>query len=305
MNATIEETLKRNVGCSDLGAICGVDPYRNAGDVFDRLMGLATVEQTPQMERGHMMEDTIARKYSIETGRAVQKHGVKFVHPALPFLVGHIDRRQLLDQKHPGVLEIKSRNSHMIRKIKREGLDGSTLLQIQGYLLLTGYDVSTFATVDYDSWQLLYFDLEPDREIQTMIEAKVADFWNNKVLQNIRPEIYQEPVELNLPLAAQGEVVTMDDPDWFQAVQDLKEAKRLAEDAKMIEDAAKAKIQEIMTKHGASVAEGAGARIYWKEQNGRRTFDVKAFARAHPELDLEAFYRLGKPIRAFRPYFLE
>ena len=97
----------------------------------------------------------------------------------------------------------------------------------------------------------------------------------------------------------------MEDPDWFEAVADLKEAKELSADAEMIEKQAKTKIQAIMEKYGASVAEGAGSRIYWKEQEGRKRFDHQAFGKAHPELTFEMmkYFKRGKPSKPFRVFW--
>ena len=297
----IKEVLRGNVGCSDIGAILGVDQYRSACDVYDRLMGFTEVEPTPQMERGHVMEDVIAKKYAQDTGRYVMTYDKMLRDREMPWLVGHIDRRVLNGSGKDGVLEIKSRNSHALRKIKREGLDQSTWLQIQGYISLTGWAYGAFTTVDYDTWSLLHFDIEPDTEAIVMIRSKVKNFWENNILKNRRPEVFLEPVELNLP-AVGGEVTAIDDPDWSAAVADLREAKALADDAKMIEAAAKEKIIGLMG--GADVAEGSGLRVYYREQAGRKSFDVKAFSRDNPGVDLEKYYKQGSPFRVFKPYFI-
>ncbi len=302
----IAKDLQRNIGASDLGALMGVDPYRDAGDVWDRLNGLSNVPYTAPMRRGHRMEDIIAREYGEATGRTVLVQEQKLQDPNLPCFVGHIDRRLLNGTGKDGVLEIKSRNGHMVRKIKREGLDLSTLLQIQGYLRLTGWHYGAFATIDYDSWQLLHFDIEPDPEIQGQIITTIGDFWQRNVLGNVRPTGDTKTVEVDLPATAQGEVFQIDqDPAWFKAVADLREAKQLAEDATLIKAAAQAELQGLMAEYGADVCEGAGARVYWKEQNGRRSLDVKALQKAHPEIDLGPYYKQGKPFKSFRPYWLE
>jgi len=38
--------------------------------------------------------------------------------------------------------------------------------------------------------------------------------------------------------------------------------------------------------------------------SGRRPFDVKAFAKKHPEIDLAPFYKISAETRPFRPFFL-
>jgi len=304
MTDEIEKELSHNVGCSDIGAIMGVDQYRTAADVFDRLTGYKQ-EKNPQMERGHVMEPVIAAKYQEATGRVVEPYPVMLKDRELPFLVGHMDR-VFLEHKDKGVLEIKAPGSNMLRKIKREGIPGSHYLQLQGYLMLSGYVNGAWCSINYDDWHLIHFDVEPDSEAFLMIRSGIKNFWDKHIMTNRRPELYQEPKVLDLPEIGKDEkIVRMEDPDWFEAVADLKEAKELTADAEMIEKQAKTKIQAIMEKYGASVAEGAGSRIYWKEQEGRKRFDHQAFGKAHPDLTFEMmkYFKRGKPSKPFRVFW--
>ncbi len=50
------------------------------------------------------------------------------------------------------------------------------------------------------------------------------------------------------------------------------------------------------------VAEGAGCRVYWKLQSGRKTIDKNVLRR--DGIDITKYEKEGKPFRAFRPYFL-
>ena len=48
--------------------------------------------------------------------------------------------------------------------------------------------------------------------------------------------------------------------------------------------------------------EGFGYRIHYKDQAGRKSLDKTALLRAHPDVNLDDFQKIGKPSKPFRPY---
>jgi hypothetical protein len=59
-----------------------------------------------------------------------------------------------------------------------------------------------------------------------------------------------------------------------------------------------------MEANNINIAEGAGARVYYKIQKGKESFDKKRLASDHPEIDLTKYIKTGSPFRTFRPYFI-
>ena len=60
--------------------------------------------------------------------------------------------------------------------------------------------------------------------------------------------------------------------------------------------------QDWMLENGIDVVEGFGARIYFKEQKGRPTFDKAGLKRDNPDLDLTPYESRGNPFRRFVVY---
>jgi predicted phage-related endonuclease len=78
--------LRRNdVTASDVGAVCGVHPYRSALQVYADKAGLSTVEETNIMRRGRWMEDAVlsAIRDQHPTWQVGKGNGAYFRAPAL------------------------------------------------------------------------------------------------------------------------------------------------------------------------------------------------------------------------------
>lgn len=307
MDARTEWLQERQLGIggSDAPVILGVSPWKSAYELWLEKTGPVVPESatTPDILRGKALEPMIADIYSRETGRALVDICAPFVSEKYPFMRGNIDR--LIPRGGPagdreGVLEIKAPRSQTFSRLKREGLPDYVLVQLQHYLTVTGLSWGSVAVFSADAWELIHFDVPADPALAEILVEKEAEFWHH-VETGTQPAIDSRPL-VDLPPVG-GELVRIESDAWAKAVEDLRLAREIAEEAAAIEDAAKGKIWMLMDAAGAEVAEGAGARIYWKAQAGRKTLDKKALLRAHPEIDLTAFEKAGKPSRPFRVYF--
>ena len=92
---------------------------------------------------------------------------------------------------------------------------------------------------------------------------------------------------------------------WSALVKRYQEAKMIQEEAGIHLESLEEKIKAEMDKVGASIAEGSGARIYWREQAGKLSLAKKDFAKGHPVAYAiyKQYLRSGKPSRPFRPFF--
>ena len=293
---------RRGIGGSEVAAIMGVSPWKTARDVWEEKVGLSSgTETTPIMELGTYLEAFVASRYEQQTGRKVQQRHQQFVHPDHDFLRANIDREILKDPRGVGILEIKAMGSYPFRQTKLYGLPDYYALQLQHYLMITGRSWGSFAIMNRDNADILWFDVEPNVEIHARIIEACSEFWQH-VIDGTPPQ-EQKAEKVELPEMDNGEVTFIDNSEWQQAVTDLREARQLADQAKQIEDAAKERVISIMGDN--AVCEGAGVRVYYKEQSGRKTFDKKALSKDHPEIDLSAYEKQGAPFKSFKSYFSE
>jgi putative phage-type endonuclease len=308
-----EDDRKSFIGGSDSPVILGVSPFTTRKELWQEKMGLVEGKQeTPAMKRGTTLEAIVADLYSVVKERKLEVVKQRIIHPNYPFIVAHIDRRITNDAKRgPGVWECKCPSMGVFNKCKREGLQEYYIIQMQHYLGVTGYKWGAFAIFSAELWELLEFDVVPDKEFIKIIFQEDEKFWK-LVQQGIEPE--EPPVKLDSEetKARAGlnpsELTNMDKINpglWAEVTKRYQEAKQLKDDAEAYLDLCEEKIKAEMEKAGASVAEGSGARIYWKEQDGRKTLDKKGFAKenALAYAIYESFLKTGKPSRPFRAFF--
>ena len=302
-----EDDRRTGLGGSDSPVVLGVSPFKTRQELWQEKMGLIETKEltSPAIKRGNTLEPIVADLYAAVTGRKVEIVKQRIVHPQYPHIYAHIDRRIIDDkQKGPGVLEIKCPGVAVFGKCKREGLLESYLVQLAHYLGVTGYKWGAFAVFSAEQWELLSFDIRPDKEMIKIIFAEDNKFWEY-VKSGEEPPAQE--VKLELEPVGSSELVNMDKINpviWADMVQKYAEAKAMEDEAKALKDLYEEKIKEEMLRAGASVAEGGGARIYFRDQAGRMTLDKRAFAQGNKlayEI-YESYMKQGKPSKPFRFY---
>jgi putative phage-type endonuclease len=292
--------------------VLGVSPFKTRRELWQEKLGLIEPvdKESPAIKRGKTMERIVADLYAQVKGRKVEIVKQKLIHPNHPFIYAHIDRR-IIDggKRGPGVLEIKCPGIAVFNKCKREGIQEYYIVQLQHYLGVTGLSWGAFAIFSAEQWELLEFDIHPDKEFIKMIFSEDQKFWQyvESGEEPPEPEIKVEVEEAVAGLKP-SEIAKMDKINphiWAEMVKKYQEAKMLKEEAEALLNQQEEKIKAEMDRIGAQVAEGAGARIYWKELAGKKSLDKKAFAKGHPAAFeiYESYMKTGKPSRAFRAHF--
>jgi len=307
-----DEDRRSGIGGSDSPVVLGVSPFKTRRELWQEKTGLIEPvdKESPAIKRGKTLEGIVADLYAQVKGRKVEIVKQKIIHPNHQFIYAHIDRR-IIDggRRGPGVLEIKCPGVAVFNKCKREGIQEYYIVQLQHYLGVTGLSWGAFAIFSAEQWELLEFDVHPDKEFIKLIFAEDHKFWQY-VERGEEPSEPEIKVEVDEALAGikPGEIAKMDKINphvWAEMVKKYQEAKMLKEEAEALLDQQEEKIKAEMDRVGASVAEGSGARIYWKEQEGKKTLDKKAFAKGDPAAykTYESYIKAGKPSRPFRAFF--
>jgi len=252
----------------------------------------------PDIRRGIRQEPLAAQVFQEKTGLELRVISQQLKHPSLPFMVAHIDREIL---PSGDVLEIKCPRAMVYRKYQLEGIPEGIQIQGQHYLSVKGSDMIVFGVFCAELDDMLIVPIERDPQLIDLIEAKESDFWDYVKAGEMPWD--DTPVEkLDLPPIG-GELVKIDTTAWRTAAAAWSEVKAVKKEVEELE--AKAKEELIKHMDGQPVVEGAGLRVYYREQAGRRVFDKKALQAAHPEINIDDFYKVGKPFKSFRPYFVK
>ena len=342
MDDTFLEERKTGLGGSDMPVLLGVSPFgKTPTDIWREKLGYASPgADTAPMQRGRRLEPVAAEEYAKTTGRNIVTGVTLYRHPERPYLIGHVDGLIEDEAGWSGVLEIKVPNIQTYLRYKREGLADYVVIQQQAYLAVTGKQWSSAWIWNPELWQGIEVKVQRDEQIINLIYSKAEEFWHYVETNTPPPENGEKTSLPEMPKHT-GEIVSMEDVDvWARAARDLRMASELKDEAERIYEEAKARIVGLMGP--VEAAEGAGVRVYFKEQAGRKSFDKEAlisdYIQAREALKVligvipfetllehneslrsilvaanailakpgkeSSYQKQGKPFKSFRPYFL-
>ncbi len=145
---------------------------------FDPQMGRQNLRGL--LQRGSLLEDTVARLYMDETGRTLIKRERLVRAAGHPGAGVHTDRIILAGNVKPtGDAEIKTHGEGPFLNILRNGLPSGHNLQLQWSLFCTGHTWGAFIILGvFGEMPLKHFDIDRDEQVIDMFKAGVDDFWS-------------------------------------------------------------------------------------------------------------------------------
>lgn len=283
------------IGASEISAVMGLDRWKTPLDLFNEKRGLSRpFEGNAHTARGNRLEAIAAEYYTEQTGYQLRRCRTEFTH--LGIIRGHVDRVVVGEKR---LVEIKCPANAAFRKLQREGLPESYIIQAQVYMFLAKMPKLTFVIFCADLWDAAIFDLDYDETIACTAINAAINFWNDHIETGTPPE-QPSGDSGQLEIAKFGGSVTVRDDDTFTAkAQALSEAINLKRDAEELFEIAKKDILDAVEGE-CGIYEGGGLRIYYTESPGRQTLDKKAVAAAG--IDLSPFEKQGNPFKTFKTY---
>lgn len=175
---------KRGIGGSDAGAVCGLNPYRTAMEVYhDKLSDETTDYDNEAMRQGRDFEDYVARRFMEATGKKVRRANAMFYDEKHPFMLADVDR--LVVGENAG-LECKTASPYMADKWRDGGIPVSYQIQCLHYMSVMGADVWYIAVLIYGREFKFYRIERDDAAIANLIQIE-RDFWEGHVEKKVLP----------------------------------------------------------------------------------------------------------------------
>ncbi|MDE7308803.1 MAG: YqaJ viral recombinase family protein [Lachnospiraceae bacterium] len=284
LNLSREEWLryrKQGIGGSDAGAVCGLNPYSSAIQVFaDKTGDMISEYDNEAMRQGRDFEDYVAGRFTEETGKKVRKANFMYMDKKHPFMLADIDR--LVTGERAG-LECKTVSPYSADKWKDGQIPPHYKIQCYHYMAVLNLDCYYIAALIFGK-EFVFHKIERDEEIIQNLRTIEKDFWENHVLKGEPPEpdgseAASEWIRKAFPEAKQGKVVPLYGFDEKlkrrQEVSELME--KLKIEKEQIEQAVKLYLGE---------AEEAGSeryRISWKNITSAR-LDTKRLKQENPDI---------------------
>ena len=271
---------KRGIGGSDAGAVCGLNPYWTAMQVYqDKISENTESIDNEAMRQGREFEDYVARRFMEATGKKVRKANFMYYDEKSPFMLADVDR--MIIGENAG-LECKTASPFMADKWKDGNIPLHYQIQCYHYMSVMGADAWYIAVLIYGR-EFKFYKLERDEELIADLIGIEKAFWENHVLKQQIPspdgskiadsviaEYYKESVSETIPLTGFNEK--------------LKRRQELAEIIGKMDTEKKQIEQELKLFLGeAETAEIEQYRVSWKSVSSNR-LDEKRLKEEQPEI---------------------
>lgn len=243
---------KARGGASEVAALLGCSPYfpRTTLELWQVKTGRAEVHMNPAMARGSMLE-AAARSYVEGCFSEVFEPQVVEQGRIIASLDGQsFDGKVIIELKIPAA-GIESDLWAYVANHRKP--PEHYMCQVQQQLMVSQAERCIFcvcvASGD-DIIECLHCDVLPDVDMHERIRAAWAEFW--PFLDSDTP-----------PPPTDRDVIERSDPDWVDAAQAYRIAKRELENAQSAEKAAKERLQELA---GEQSAQGGGVKVtrFWR-----------------------------------------
>lgn len=250
----IAASHQQAIGCSRIAQVLGLSRFGTPYELWAQYTGRAPwpdLSNELRVALGEPMEAVLQPFVEARLGGKLRRDRREYKHPTLP-MVGHVDFRLARDAagvvarlggpaRERPVLDMKTSLGfgarHRFGEDGTDELDADVLLQMHGYLLLTGADLA-FAAALVPGPELKIFAVEADAEMQDLIEAGIAAFWA-RVRADMPPEpISEADARRVFPLHATGKLLEAD-PALLDGLQRLAEIKAQIRGLEKIEQAIK------------------------------------------------------------------
>lgn len=271
---------KRGIGGSDAGAVCGLNPYCTAIQIYqDKTSEDVEEFDNEAMRQGREFEDYVARRFMEATGKKVRKANAMFYDEKNPFMFADVDR--MVVGENAG-LECKTASPYMTDKWDEGKIPLSYQIQCYHYMSVMNTDAWYIAVLIYGR-EFKFYRLERDEEMIANLITIEKNFWENhviakkipspdgsKIADSVIAEYYRDTVSEIIPLKGFDEKL--------QRRQDLTELiTKLETEKKQIEQEVK------MYLGNAERAENEQFRVSWKSVSSSR-IDEKRLKAEAPEI---------------------
>lgn len=286
-NMTHEQWLqerRKAIGGSDAAAIVGLNAYSSPFTVWlDKLGRLPPKEENEAMRIGHDLEEYVAQRFTEATGKKVRRRNAIIYNDEYPFAHANIDRAVVGEN---AILECKTTSILNIKKFKGGEYPANYYVQVMQYMAVTGAKKAYIAVLVLGEGFYWYEVQRNEEEIAALMEAE-REFWEH-VVQQTEPPVLGKACDSDalkgLYPDSNGETVEL-----FGRAKQMEQYLAIKAEIKALE----AKADEIANAIKQELGENERGTdgdytATWKTQT-RNTFDKKALANAHPEINLDDF----------------
>jgi len=296
-------TVRDGIGGSDIAALAGVHPYKNAADVYARIVAdVPPVFDNARMALGRAMESHIINQFcELEKINVAElERNPELRHPLQPWRRGEPDALH----KAEG-LGIEAKLVVSTRQLMRWGEAGTDkvpdeyLLQCHWYAALA--NTERFVVVAFIEGDLRVYEIPRDKELEQHLAEIAARFMRDHVEKRVPPPLHGcAPESLRALFPTNRTPLREATPEEGARIMAYGAAKTALVEATAHHDRLKAELE-------AAIGDGEGltshfGRVTWKSNKPSRVTDWQATAiAANAPQELITKHTTTKPgARVFR-----
>lgn len=291
------ESRRRGIHGSDIAAICGHHPYRDAMDVYlDKVRPVRPDQleiegRNIHIWRGRILEEPLRQLFEYLYDRPVQRigdWGLK-VHRDHDWVRAHLDGRQTSTGNHDfettGALEVKAPTTHGFDRIVEAGIEPYRIMQLQWELHASGYDWGSFAVgnLEDDRGPMLKWDMEPHERLIQQMHERAERFFFECVKPREKPgDEWFEKTRVEMPDVEGGERVEVEDPEMVRATFLLMKAYIVRNQARDLYSERKKAYKALLEDRDLTAINTPFGKVNYKWRSGRTSFDEEKLEKARP-----------------------
>lgn len=291
MTLTHEEWLKerqKGIGGSDAAAIIGLSPWVTPYTVWaDKTGRIPPKEDNEAMRQGRDLEQYVADRWMEATGKKCRRRTQILRNLDYPFAHANVDRWVVGEKAG---LECKTTSLMNLKKFKNGEYPETYYCQCVHYMAVTGAQRWYLAVLILNQGFYTFMIERDEEEIAALMEAE-RHFWQfvekdtPPAADGLKPTTEVLNTMYCLSHDNQAPIDLFGQESTIQAYLDTKSAIKALEQQKEQYE------QMLKESLGENELGAAGAYLVkWKPQQ-RSTFQAKAFAKDHPEIDLSGYYK--------------
>lgn len=189
---------RKGIGGSDAAAICGLDRWRSAFEVYlDKTGELPDSDAGEAAEWGNLLEPIVAEEFSRRTGIETRPVGAMLRHPEHHYLLANLDRLAfdpLGDSE--GIYEGKTTSAYLADEWAEGRVPDRAAIQVHHYLAVTGHPWAYVAAL-IGGQRLEVRRIERDEDVIANLLQIEEEFWQ-RVLDRRPPPADGQPKTADL-----------------------------------------------------------------------------------------------------------
>ena len=176
---------KRGIGGSDAGAVCGLNPYRTAIQVYyDKTSDEIEEIDNEAMRQGREFEDYVAERFCEASGKKVRRANAMYYDEKNPFMLADVDR--MVVGENAG-LECKTASPYMAEKWEDGKIPLSYQIQCHHYMSVCNTEAWYIAVLIYGK-EFKYYRIERDEQVIADLIRIEKEFWREHVMKRVMPD---------------------------------------------------------------------------------------------------------------------